>query len=76
MKEYPNNIVIRIGEGQSPSGKILDRGTHWYNLSSYKEAIQDAENRHKFIYVSINNQKYQKFTIEQLIKLACKINNL
>ena len=75
MKEYPNNIVIRIGEGQSPSGKILDYGTHWYNLSSYKEAIQDAENRHKNIYVSINNQKYQKFTIERLIKLACKMNN-
>lgn len=74
MKEYPNNIVIRIGEGQSPSGKILDGSTHWYNLSSYHEAIQDAENRHKNIYVSINNQKYQKFTIERLIKLACKMN--
>ena len=73
MKEYPNNIVIRIGEGQSPSGKILDRGTHWYNLSSYKEAIQDAENRNKNIYVSINNQKYQKFTIEKLIKLKNNI---
>ncbi len=75
MKEYPNNIVIRIGEGQSASGKILDRSTHWYNLSSYKEAIQDAENRNQNIYVSVNNQKYQKFTIEQLIKLACKMNN-
>ena len=69
MKEYQNNIVIRIGEGQSPSGKILDRFTHWYNLSSYKEAIQDAKNRHKNIYVSINNKKYQKITIKQLIKL-------
>ena len=76
MKEYPNNIVIRIGEGQSPSGKILDRVTHWYNLASYKEAIQDAENRNRNIYISINNQKYQKFTIERLIKLACKMNVL
>ena len=75
MKEYPNNIVIRIGEGQSPSGKILDYGTHWYNLASYKEAIQDAENRNRNIYISINNQKYRKFTIERLIKLACKMNN-
>ena len=42
MKEYPHNIVIKVGEGQSPSGKILDRGTHWYNLSSYIEAINYA----------------------------------
>ena len=68
-------VVIKIGEGQLPSGKILDRNTKWYNLSSYKEAIQDAENRHRNIYVSINNQKYRKFTVEQLIKLTGKINN-
>ena len=70
MIDYPHNIVIRIGEGQSPSGKILDRNTHWYNLSSYKEAIQDAEDRHRNIYISINNQKYQKITSQKLIKIA------
>ena len=72
MKEYSHNIVIRIGEGQSPSGKILDRGTHWYNLTSYKEAIKDAQDRHRNIYVSINNKKYQKITLEQLVELFKK----
>jgi len=70
MKEYPHNVVIRIGEGQSPSGEILDGGTRWYNLASYEEAIQDAENRHRNIYISINNQKYQKVTSELLAKFA------
>jgi len=70
MKEYPHNIVLRIGDGQSPSGKIIDRGTHWYNLSSYKEALQDAKDRHRIIYISINNRKYQQLTPEQLIKFA------
>jgi len=70
MIDYPHNIVIRIGEGQSPSGKILDRNTHWYNISSYKEAIQDAEDRHRNIYISINNQKYQKITSQKLIEIA------
>lgn len=72
MKEYSHNIVIRIGEGQSPSGKILDRGTHWYNLTSYKEAIQDAQDRHRIIYVSINSKKYRKITSEQLVELFKK----
>jgi len=63
------NIVIKVGEGQSPSGKILDRGTKWYNLNGYKEAIKYANDTHRNIYISKNNQKYQKFTIESLIKL-------
>jgi hypothetical protein len=70
MKEYPHNVVIRIGEGQSPSGEILDWETHWYNLASYEEAIQDAENRHRNIYISINNQKYQRVKPELLAKFA------
>ena len=69
-KDYTRNIVIRVGEGQSPSGKILDRETHWYNLSSYNEAIQDAKERHRHIYVSVNNKKYEEFTPEKLIEYA------
>lgn len=70
MKKYPHNVVIRIGEGQSSSGKILDGETHWYNLTSYEEAIQDAENRHRNIYISINSKKYQKVKPELLTKFA------
>ena len=69
MKEYPHNVVIRIGEGQSPSG-ILDGGTCWYNLASYEEAIHNAENRHRNIYISINSKKYQKVKPELLTKFA------
>ena len=49
------NIIIRVGEGQSPSGKILDHYTRWYNLKSYKEAIKDADDRNRKIYISINS---------------------
>jgi len=62
------NVIIRVGEGQSPSGKIIDSGTHWYNLNSYKEALQDIKDRHRKIYISINNQKYREIKPEQLIK--------
>ena len=69
MIDYPHNIVIKVGEGQSPSGKILDRGTHWYNIDEYKEAIKYAYETKRNIYISRNNQKYQKFKVESLIKL-------
>ena len=38
------SLVIRIGEGRSKSGKILDRGTKWFanTDSSIKEAIAYA----------------------------------
>lgn len=70
MIDYPHNIVIKVGEGQSPSGKILDRGTHWYNIDEYKEAIKYANETKRNIYISRNNQKYQKFKVESLIKLV------
>lgn len=67
--DYPNNIVIRVGEGQSSSGKILDRCTHWYNINEIDAAIKYAKETHRRIYISKNNQKYQEYTINQLIKL-------
>lgn len=75
MKEYPHNIVIKVGEGQSPSGEILDRGTHWYNLSSYIEAINYANETHRNIYISVNNKKYIKYSAEQLVNLNNKYEN-
>lgn len=67
--DYPHNIVVRVGDGQSPSGKILDRGTHWYNLSSYQEAIDYAMNTHRKIYVSFSNRKYREYSIEKFENL-------
>ena len=67
--DYPNNIVIRVGEGQSKSGKILDRGTHWYNLVHKEEAIQYALETNRNIYISKNNQKYQQYSIDKFKKL-------
>lgn len=74
MKEYLNNIVIRIGEGQSPSGKILDGGTHWYNLENIEEAILFSINTKRDIYISRSNKKYRKITPEKLRKYGNKQN--
>ena len=76
-------MTIRVGEGQTPSGKILDRGTKWFNYSKRKskyvvdEDLQDrreaaieyalATNRN--IYVSIGNRAYFKVTPEQLMNM-------
>lgn len=66
--DYPNNIVIRVGEGQSESGKVLDWDTHWYNLNNKKEAIQYALDTNRKIYISKNKQKYIEITIDKLLK--------
>ena len=31
--------IIRLGLGQTSSGKILDKETHWYNLENDKNNI-------------------------------------
>lgn len=67
--DYPNNIVIRVGEGQSKSGKILDSGTHWYNLESKEAAILYALETNRNIYISKNNQRYQQYSIDKLKRL-------
>lgn len=67
--DYPNNIVIKVDEGQSPSGKILDRGTHWNNLENYKDVIDYANTTNRKIYISINKRKYQKVSENLLEKL-------
>ena len=74
MIDYPHNIVIKVGEGQSPSGKILDRGTHWYNVNEYKEALQYANETNRNIYLSFNKKKYLKYSKERLIELIEKLH--
>ena len=59
------NTIFRIGEGRSPSGKILDRDTHYF--SDKQNAIDDFYQTGKNIYVTVNNQKYRQITIDELI---------
>lgn len=60
-------ILIRVGEGQSPSGQILDRDTKWFTK------VNDAMGYHlmtgKKIYISKNNKKYFEVSLNELIKL-------
>jgi len=62
-------VIIRIGEGRSPSGKILDRETQWLNISSLENklnAIKIAEETKKKIYLSNNHKKFEEITLAQL----------
>ncbi len=56
--------MIRIGEGQSPSGKILDRDTRWFK--EINEAISYHLLTGKKIYVSKNNKKYVEISLNEL----------
>jgi len=70
-------MIIRIGDGQTPSGKILDKNTHYYlylkngDTSEKEHAIQDVIEREYYnhIYVSKSNKAYQQINFEQLKKL-------
>ena len=63
-------IVIRVGEGQTKSGNILDRDTRWFELKDAEEAIRYAQDMNKKLYLSINKQGYRKINIEILLRLA------
>ena len=43
-------ITIRIGDGQTASGKILDGSTEWYTDKEFDHAIEAALKTHKTIY--------------------------
>ncbi len=68
-------ITIKVGEGRSPSGKILDRNTCWYgydksiNYDERLDAIEYAKSTNRNIYISRNNKSYEKITAEQLMYL-------
>ena len=68
--------VVRIGEGRSKSGKILDRNTVWFNIDS-KEAWERCirewslkENSGKPVYLSKNGRAYREITGVQLLALG------
>lgn len=50
MKTY------RVGEGFGPSGKIIDKGSKWFN--DYDSAKEYANQVNKKLYVSVNHKKY------------------
>lgn len=54
-------VVIRVGEGHSPSGKIIDRDTKWYQSEHIYDAIQYHLKTGKKMYISKNNGKYTEF---------------
>ena len=68
-------ITIKVGEGRSPSGKILGHNTQWYtynkikSIDERKEAIEYAMSTNRDIYISENKKSYRKVTPEQLMKL-------
>ena len=69
-------IVIRIGLGQTPSGKILDRATQSYIITATRcekeAALRYHDETKKPIFVKVNGKAYQKITREQLINLPNK----
>ena len=70
-------MIIRIGDGQSASSKILDRNTEYYHYITkgrYKcderqEAIEAAIRTNKNIYISKSNRAYYKISLEELKNL-------
>ncbi len=67
--------IVRIGEGRSKSGKILDRNTKWFTISD-KEAWERCvhewslkENSGKPLFISRNGRAYKKISGVELIKL-------
>jgi hypothetical protein len=67
------SITIRIGLGQTKSGKILDRNTQWYHISAATNgkmaAIKYHDETNKPIFISVNGRAYRKITREQLVNL-------
>ena len=66
--------VVRLGLGQTSSGKILDKQTHWYVLENDKNDILKDVNisLNKPIFISINKTKYEEITYNELVDLINK----
>ena len=67
--------IIRFGLGQTSSGKILDKETHWYILENDKNDILKDVNisLNKPIFISINKTKYEEITYNELVDLINKV---
>lgn len=59
-----DDVIFRVGEGRTSSGKILDRGTKWFNKAD--KALECHTKTGKPVYVSVNRRAYVKLTEERL----------
>ena len=65
--------VVRIGQGRSKSGKILDRNTVWFNIDSkeaWERCIHEWSLKKKPVYLSKNGRAYREITGVQLLALG------
>lgn len=60
-------VTIRLGLGRSPSGKVLDKDTQWFNDKNL--AIKEWERNKKRIFVSVGGKGYKEVSLEYLISL-------
>lgn len=70
--------IVRLGLGQTSSGKILDKQTHWYVLENDKndknEILKDVNiSLNKPIFISRNKTKYEEITYNELVNLINKV---
>ena len=64
--------IIRLGLGQTSSGKILDKETHWYVLKN--DILKDVNiSLNKPIFISRNKTKYEEITYNELVDLINKV---
>ena len=68
--------VVRIGEGRSKSGKILDASTKWLSVNTkeqWERCIHEwslKENSGKPVYLSKSGRAYKQISGEQLLRLG------
>lgn len=62
-------ITIRIGDGRTKYGKILDRDTTWYTYNQKEHAIEAAISTGKKIYISEKGRAYVEISLENLRNL-------
>lgn len=62
--------VIKIGLGQTPSGKVLEKDTRFFifnRLASIKAALDYwNEHKEKKAFVSLNNKAYRRITMMEI----------
>lgn len=62
-------MTIRIGEGRTKDGKIIDRDTKWFNYSEKESAIECAIETGKKIYINDKRSAYKEITLDELKNL-------
>ena len=72
-------IVIRIGEGRSKSGEILDRNTTWFSIKTKEEMVRCVnewslkKKSGKPIFRSRDGRAYKEISGVELLQLKDKL---